>query len=332
MHTRGRILKEKGAKVYLGLDSGGTKTQVAVLAADGTVLAQEISGPVRMPSRATPRVVRMVEMLIAHACRAAGADRGQIAAYGLGMAGVDYEEEIPTQRRTLFRALGIDPSRAFLVNDGLAALWGGSANRKAVILQLGTAYTAAYRDGYGTETPFDHYNAGVIYNMRHQILAHAARSWDGRAPRSILLPLLVDHFEVKRPSDISKRFTRGTIDNWKLLTVIDPWARAVEQGDRLSLRILEDGAKVYAGDVMHLLKRIGDNDADVALGGGQLRHGPARFRERIAELVRRKFPRVNIHGPSCTPAVGAALMAAWHDGASYPDLFRRAERTGGAGI
>lgn len=319
-------------KVYLGLDSGGTKTQVAVLAADGAVLSQEMSGPARMPSRATPRVIKLVENLIDHACQAAGVARERIATYGFGMSGVDYEEEIAGQKRTLLKGLGIAPERGFLVNDGQAALWGGSGRKKAVILQLGTAYTAAYRNNFGAETPFDHYNAGIIYDMRQQILANTARSWDGRAPRSILLPLMIEHFEVKRPSDIPKQFTRGTMDRWKLLTVLDPWAQAVAQGDRLGLRLLEEGAKVYAGDVIHMLKLIGDNGADVVLGGGQLRYGPPRFSERIAELVRRKYPKATIHPPHCTPAVGAALMAAWHDGAPYPAMLHRAAQTGGGGF
>lgn len=315
-------------KVYLGLDSGATKTEVAVLADDGRVLTQQIAGPYRMSARrATPVVVTRTREVIEFALAQAGAQWGDVAHFGFGMAGVDYDDEIPTQKKTLFAGLGIPLAQGTLVNDGIVALWGGSGKQRAVILQLGTAFTAAYRSELGGEAPFDQLNAGVIFDLRHAVLTSTARVWDGRLPESILPGLVLEHFEETDPTKIVKKFARHTIDKWKLLTVISPWRVAVERRDKVALMIVERAAEVYAQDVCFMLSKVGGDGADVVLGGGQLLNGPKAFHNRIAQVVRRQFPRVTVHGPHLSPAVGGAILAAYQDGAPHREFYRNAKKS-----
>jgi N-acetylglucosamine kinase-like BadF-type ATPase len=315
-------------KFYLGLDSGGTKTEVVIAAVDGSFVTNCFGGPIQMHSRrAKPKDVAMAEGFVEQALSQAKLAWNNIAFFGFGMSGIDFDDEIPLQTRTLLAGLRIDPSRARVVNDGVVALWGGSAAKRAVILQLGTAYTAAWRRGLGTEQPFDHLNAGVLVEVRRLILANCARAWDGRLPPSILPELILEHFEIKDPLKLVKLGIRNKLDRWKLLTVIDPWRQALERGDRLSRAIADEAAKVYAHDLNVLIDRAGGDGADVVLGGGLLRHGPEYLRDRIAALVAKKHPKCRAHLPHLAPAVGAAVMAAYHDGADHAAFFRRAQKT-----
>ena len=315
-------------KFYLGLDSGGTKTQVALLAADGAVIAQQMTGPVRLTARrASAAVITRTKEIIDFTLQQANIGWGDIAFFGFGMCGADYDDEIPTQERTLGEGLGIRAERMKLVNDGIVALWGGSAKKRAVILQLGTAFTAAYRTDLGRETPFDHLNAGVIVELRRTILASGARVLDGRLPRSILPELLLKHFEEQSPEDVLRKYVRNTLDSWKLLTVITPWREAVEQGDKVALKILEGAAKVYADDIKYMLKKMDGDGADVVLGGGLLANAPRLFRQRIAQLVRKKYAKVTVHSPHLSPAVGGAVMAAYLDGVKHRPFYRTAKKT-----
>ncbi|MDP8222488.1 MAG: BadF/BadG/BcrA/BcrD ATPase family protein [Candidatus Lernaella stagnicola] len=312
-------------KVYVGLDSGGTKTEVAILARNGAVLTQQLTGPVRLTARrASKTIVARTKEIISFSLEEAGAAWDDVAYFGFGMCGADYADELPAQRRSLARGLGIPEDEIALVNDGVAALWGGSDKQRAVILQLGTAFTAAYRSGFGSETPFDHLNAGVMMEVRRAILIAAARVWDGRLPKSILLELLLTHFEEKSPVDIMRKYVRGTLDTWKMLTVIVPWKTAVEKGDEVSLMILEEAAEIFAGDVCFMIDKIHNEPVDVVLGGGLLAYSPARFRRRIGELIRVQHPRVTIHPPRLQPAVGAAVMAAYLDGREPGPFYRGA--------
>jgi N-acetylglucosamine kinase-like BadF-type ATPase len=314
-------------KYYLGLDSGGTKTETAIVAEDGAFVANTFGGPIQFHQRRAPKTaLAMVNAFIEQATADAKIGRGAIAFYGFGMSGIDFADEIPLQTRTLLKGVGVDPRRAKVVNDGVVALWGGTPAPRAVILQLGTAFTAAYRDGLGTEEPFDQYNAGVVLDVRRLILASCARVWDGRLPASALADLVMRHFGIDDALELIRQGTRDRLDRWLLLTVIDPWREAVERGDALALDILERAANVYAADVHCLLAKVG-GQADVVLGGGLLRNGPTLFRDRIAALVRDKYPGAAIHLPELSPAIGAALMAAFGDGADYPRMFARAKET-----
>jgi N-acetylglucosamine kinase-like BadF-type ATPase len=314
-------------KYYLGLDSGGTKTETAIVGEDGAFVANTFGGPIQMHQlRAPKRALAMVNAFIDQAAADAKIGRDDIAGFGFGMSGIDFPDEIPLQTRTLLKGVGVDPARAKVVNDGVVALWGGSPAARAVILQLGTAFTAAYRNGYGTETPLDHFNVGLVVDVRRLIMASCARVWDGRLPPSILPALVLNHFGFADPIELIRRGLRGKLDRWQLLTVIDPWREAVEQGDAVACDILEQAARVHAGDVHCLIAKAG-GDADVVLGGGLLRNGPKRFLDRIAALVCEKYPNATPHLPDLSPAIGAALMAAHAQGADYPRLFARAKET-----
>lgn len=314
---------------YLGLDSGGSKTEVVILGADGARRAGLVGEAIRLAARrATPANLLVARKLIDAALAQARLTRQEIAFFGFGMCGADFDDEIPTQKKSLCRGLDIDPARAALVNDGVVALWGGSAAERAAILQLGTAFTAAYRRGLGTETPFDHLNAGIVIDVRRRILAACARVWDGRLPPSILPDLARRHFGVADPVDLARRATRNTLDRWKVRTVIQPWREAIERGDRVARQIADDAAEVYAGDLRYLLKKIGGRDADVVMGGGLLLNGPRYFYDRIASLVRRRYPQTSIHLPVHSPGTGAAIMAAFYDGREAGKLFRRVRRIG----
>jgi N-acetylglucosamine kinase-like BadF-type ATPase len=313
---------------YLGLDSGGTKTEVAVLAADGAVVTQQIAGPIRLTARrASATVIRRTNEVIDFALGQAGLKWSDIAGFGFGMCGADYFDEIPTQRGTLFKGLGIDPARSELVNDGVVALWGGSAKKRAVILQLGTAFTAAYRTDFGGETPFDHLNAGISIEIRKAVLSASARVLDGRLPDSILPALLLEHFGEKSATDIMRKFVRGRLDTWKMLTVITPWGEAVRRRDPVALQIVDRAAEVYGDDLIHMVRLAGGGGVDVVLGGGLLNHGPKLLRDRIAARVRTVHPNVTIHQPHLSPAIGAAVMAAFLAGAKPTTVFTNARRS-----
>jgi len=309
---------------YLGVDSGGTKTEVVLLASDGSCVAQLIGGPIRLGVRASPKWIDLLAVLMDSAIKQAGLTREDIAFYGFGLCGVDFADELAMQRRTLFHGLNIDGEKAALVNDGIVALWGGSPKGQAAILQLGTAYTAAYRRSFGQETPFDHLNAGIVIDIRRRILTTVARMVDGRQPTSILKELIMQHFGFTDELLLLKRGVRNKLPLWELLTVIAPWKEAVEAGDPVSTAIVREAAEVYSADVLFLIGQTGAENADIVLGGGLLANGPEMLTELIKQKVLAEKTRVTIHKPLLSPGYGGAVMAAYYAGADYQALYERA--------
>ena len=312
---------------FLGVDSGGTKSEVALLAEDGAVLNKAMGAPLHMRVRAGKRVIHLLRDLIDFTLQPTGVTWPQITQFGFGLAGADFEDEIHLQRQAFCRAYKLTPNQLTLVNDGVVALWGGSDRERAVILQLGTAYTSAYRGRFGEETPLDHLNAGVQFEIRHRLLTTVARVVDGREKPSVLRKLVREHYGFADETTMLKVATRGKLDRAMTLFVISALNEAVAQGDEVAVRIVHEAADYYTRDVVFLIDKVGGAEVDVVLGGGLLNNGPPLLREVLAEKIKGERPSVIVHPPHLPPAVGAAVMAAFRVGSDHRRIFARALET-----
>lgn len=312
---------------FLGVDGGGTKTEVALLATDGTVINKAIGAPLRMSARANKRVLALLRDLIDYTLKPAGASWDQISHFGFGLSGADFPDEIRGQFQAICRNFRIAPTRLTLVNDGVVALWGGSDRERAVILQLGTAYTSAYRCRFGEETPLDHLNAGVQFEIRRHLLTTVARVIDGREKPSLLRDMVREHYGFATEEEMLKAATRNKLDRVMTLFVITVLNDAVAKGDEVALRIVHEAADYYLRDVLYLIDKVGGGEVDVVLGGGLLLNGPPLLRELLTNQVLAARPAVTVHTPQLSPAIGGAVMAAFAAGGDHHEVYRRAQAT-----
>ena len=312
---------------FLGVDGGGTKTEVALLATDGTVVNKAIGAPLRMSARANKRVLALLRDLIDYTLKPAGASWSQITHFGFGLSGADFADEIRLQFQAICRSYQIAPAQLTLVNDGVVALWGGSDRERAVILQLGTAYTSAYRSRFGEEAPLDHLNAGVQFEIRRHMLTTVARVMDGREKPSLMRDMVREHYGYASEEELLKAATRNKLDRAMTLFVITVLNEAVARGDEVAMRIVHEAADYYRRDVVYLIDKVGGGEVDVVLGGGLLLNGPPLLRELLTNQVLTARPTVTVHTPHLPPAVGAAVMAAFAAGGDHRAVFQRAQAT-----
>jgi N-acetylglucosamine kinase-like BadF-type ATPase len=312
---------------FLGVDSGGTKSEVALLAGDGAVLNTAMGAPLHMHIRANARVIHLLRDLVDYTLKPTGVTWEQIDHFGFGLSGADFADEVRGQHRAFCRALKIAPERLTLVNDGVVALWGGSDAERAVILQLGTAFTSAYRARFGDEAPLDHLNAGVQFEIRRYLLTTVARIVDGREKPSILRQLVREHYGFADETTMLKTATRGKLDRVMTLFVISVLNDAVAQGDEVAIRLVHDAADYYLRDVVFLIDKVGGGEVDVVLGGGLLLNGPPLLRDVLAQKIKAARPPVSVHTPHLSPAIGGAVMAAFYAGQDHHAVFRRAVAT-----
>src|SRR3954470_2389700 len=118
------------AKLYLGIDGGYSKTAGVLLTEEGQVLASHRAAGSSIVGAPKPESCAVLSGLVDGLLKHAGAGREDLAFTGLGLNGIDYEDEHPLQHRELAAALKVRPDRFVLVNDGVAALWGSSAEPK----------------------------------------------------------------------------------------------------------------------------------------------------------------------------------------------------------
>src|SRR5574338_936822 len=80
--------KRENHQLFLGVDGGGTKTQIALMNTSGEVTCEGTAGPSNPLRVGVETAVSNIVQAVNEACDRGGASRGDITAATLGLAGV----------------------------------------------------------------------------------------------------------------------------------------------------------------------------------------------------------------------------------------------------
>jgi N-acetylglucosamine kinase-like BadF-type ATPase len=297
-------------QVFIGIDGGGSKTAGAIADVSGRLRGSCLGGRSAIVGDPLPESLDVLKGAVDSLLDRAKASLDDVACCGIGLNGIDFEDERPRQHAAIAGALGIAPERMILVNDGIAALWGATPAPAAGLLQHGSGFTSAFRAQFGGETLFDHLNVGRTFDLRHELLSLVARMIDGRIAPTPLKEAVLAHLEVADEGEYAEAVYRGRLSPAKRLTTPPLIYSAWEQGDAGAAVLVERAADDYALAAAGMVRRIGQPAAEVAFGGGVIDQAPAAFWDLLAARVRRLCPEAATVRPRLSPAVGAVIMAA----------------------
>nr|MDQ3324043.1 hypothetical protein [Acidobacteriota bacterium] len=122
--------------LYLGVDGGGTNTQVILLNEENHFVAEGFAGasnPLRVGvETAVSNIVKAAEA----ACDAANRSRGDMVSAALGLAGVRREDLRARVRESFFQRLRINP--IVVTTDAEIALYGVTLGKAGLVVIAGT--------------------------------------------------------------------------------------------------------------------------------------------------------------------------------------------------
>lgn len=137
----------------------------------------------------------------------------------------------------------------------------------------------------------------------------AARSEDGRGPRTSLEQLVPAHYGAATPAQLSRQVHLGHIDRLQLDELV-PLVLAAAADDAVAAEIVERQASevvAMAGAALRRLDLLAE-EVDVVLGGGVLQSGDRRLLSSIEAGLRELGPRLSVRVAQSRPIVGAALV------------------------
>ncbi|MDE3132740.1 MAG: ATPase [Acidobacteriota bacterium] len=321
--------------VVLAIDGGNIKTDVALVAGDGRLLSLirgGTSSPHALGFRAS---VALLSELVAAAHAAAlssgrdapgasggatcqraggtGASSEQIADIArVLLAGADLPEEVAD----LQEALGSRNWAPQLVveNDTLALLRTGTDRGWGVAVVCGGGINAVGIAPDGRAARFPALGAitgdwGGGHDVGVAGLSAAARSADGRGPRSTLEHAVPEHFGMRTPFDVARavHFKEISLEE---LAQLSPVVYEQAPVDATAHEILERVADEVAALARAALTRLDlcDAAADVVIGGGLMRAAPAWMLERVERLVRASSASATLVVAHEGPIVGATIL------------------------
>ncbi|MFG3345427.1 N-acetylglucosamine kinase [Streptomyces sp. NPDC048018] len=304
----------------LAIDAGNSKTDVAVLAPDGSVLGAARGGGFQPPVVGVGTALDTIAEIVGRACLAAGAEP-VFAHVAACLANAD----LPVEEAALTAALEARGwSRSIQVhNDTFAILRAGIDQPRgvAVVCGAGINCVGMLPDGRTARFPAIGKISGDWGGgggLADEALWFAARAEDGRGEPTELARSLPGHFGLPTMYALIEALHLGRIPMERKHELTPVLFRTSAEGDAVA-QALEDR---LADEVVALasvaLGRLGllDDAAPVVLGGSVLAARHPRLDGRIAELLAVKAPKAVVGVVTAPPVLGAGLLALDAVGAS----------------
>jgi N-acetylglucosamine kinase-like BadF-type ATPase len=323
------------APIVLAVDGGNSKTHLALVAADGHVRSL-VRGPLSSPHHlGVQGCLGVLEQLLDEAVEQAGILRnnGPVAEIGkLLLAGVDFpSEELELQALVSARGWA---ERVSVGNDTVALLRAGTERGWGVAVVCGAGINCIGVAPDGRQARFPALGEitgdwGGGYDVGMAAVSAAARSEDGRGPKTSLERAVPAHFGLETPTDLAQAFHVGRIPRRSVLE-LSPLVFAEADGDEVAAAIVDRLAEEVVALARAALIRLEltDEPVEVVLGGGLLKSAQARVLDAIAAGLAEVGPAIEVHPTSSAPVVGAALLGLDELGADAAAQARaRAELT-----
>ena len=301
----------------LAIDGGNSKTDVALIAADGSLLASARGPGVR--TFPTPAVLGAIGTAISLAASDAGlAGRFPVADHAVAcMANADLPEEEE-------RLAGLLTERGWSVttevaNDTFAVLRAGlecpDEPPWGVAVTCGAGINCHGLAPDGRTTGFLALGGitgdwGGALGLGRAVLWWAFRAEDGRGPQTALRDAVTTHFGVPEVRDVAVAIHLGKIDEDDLASLTPVLLAIADQGDRVAQQLvsrLADEIVMMADTVLQRL-RLTELAAPVVLGGGVLAARDPLLLTWITERLAERAPLARPSVTSVPPIAGAALL------------------------
>lgn len=302
----------------LAIDAGNSKTDVAVVAADGSVLGTARGGGFQPPAVGVATAMGELELTVRSAAGAAGLEPAGFGQVSACLANAD----LPSEERELedaVRATGWATS-AHVANDTFAILRAGLpddgsvTHGVAVVCGAGINCVGRAEDGRVHRFPaIGHLSGdwGGGSGLASEALWHAARAEDGRGEGTALARTLPAHFGLESMYALIEAFHLREIPLVRKHELTPLLFAAAADGDPVALALVHRQAEEIVSLAVVTLTRLGllTTDSPVHLGGGVLTARHPALHDRLTARLAERAPLARAHLVTAPPILGAGLLA-----------------------
>jgi N-acetylglucosamine kinase-like BadF-type ATPase len=310
---------------FLGVDTGGSKSQALVADERGQLLGFGQGGPGNWELVGWQGARAVLDQIIGQAAAQAGIERSEISSAGFGLAGYDWPEDRPAHEAIIHDL--VRPDLPFeLVNDALIALWAATDSGCGVVVAAGTSCNCYGRNAEGQigritgSSHFGEYaGAGELVWWAVQAVAAA---WSLRGPATRLSGALVRQAGASDAADLLAGLMR-----WRYTLSADsaPLVFSIAaDGDPVAQALVRRAGRELGGLALGVSRQLGLTALpfDVVLAGS-FYDGSPLLSESMARQIKAHAPQARLVRLDAPPVAGATLLAMERAGIN-PAPLRRA--------
>jgi N-acetylglucosamine kinase-like BadF-type ATPase len=300
--------------IVLAVDGGNSKTDLALVGADGALLAL-VRGPQSSPHHLGLEgcLDVLAELLGQAVTRAELSVNGAVADVAeLLLAGVDF----PAEERELENAVRARPwaKRISVRNDTFAVLRAGTERGWGVAVVCGAGINCVGVAPDGRHARFPSLGAitgdwGGGYDVGLEAVSAAARSEDGRGPKTTLERAVPAHFGLETPTELAEAIHAGRIAQRRVIELA-PLVLAEAEADPVAGTIVARLIAEVAAMARVAVTRLGleREPIEVLVGGGLLQTAAYELLAAIEKALRETGPAITVRSTRSPAIVGAALL------------------------
>ncbi|GGX54560.1 N-acetylglucosamine kinase [Streptomyces fructofermentans] len=302
----------------LAVDAGNSKTDVAVVAADGSVLATARGGGFRPPAVGVRQAVDKVADAVGRAFAEAGVRGVEHVSACLANA------DLPVEEAQLAAALHERGWGATVEvrNDTFAILRAGVEEPRGVAVVCGAGINCVGMRPDGRTARFPALGRisgdwGGGWGLAEEALWHGARAEDGRGGPTALARTLPAHFGLDSMYALIEALHLERVAEERRHELTPVLFATAAAGDPVARGIVDRLADEVVAMAVVALTRLGllDEEAPVLLGGGVLAARHPQLDDRVRELLAERAPKAVPRVVTARPVLGAALLGLDHLGA-----------------
>lgn len=307
--------------VIVGIDGGGTKTDVVVATLAGEVVGTARGGCANWEVVGVDAVTDELRAVTGAALEAAGTGAAQVTAATFSLAGFDWPSD-EARLTPVLAAVGLSGT-VTLTNDSFAALRAGCAEGIGIVSVAGTGGVCAGRN-----------RAGV--SARTMAIALGEGAGAGSLVRAALDAVASAHHRSGPPTALTERLlaATGTPDAAAAFEALSRGEARLDAGFATEVTAAADAGDEVAGsvcaavgtqhgsDVVGLARRLDllDDTFDLVLAGSVHTCGQRHLRQSFLEAVHHHVPGARPVPLTTPPVAGAVLLAIESTGADATAL------------
>ncbi|PVC87204.1 BadF/BadG/BcrA/BcrD ATPase family protein [Streptomyces sp. CS131] len=311
----------------VAIDAGNSKTDVALIGEDGTVLATARGGGFQPPAIGVDAAIDVLAGVLERAVAELPAPPVLSGHVSACLANAD----LPVEEAELAAAL---ESRGWgssveVRNDTFAILRAGVDEPRGVAVVCGAGINCVGMTPDGRTARFPAIGRisgdwGGGSGLAEEALWFAARAEDGRGEASELARALPRHFGLDSMYGLIEALHRGAIPLGRRHELTPVLFATAEAGDPVAAALVKRQAHEVVAMASVALDRLDllEEEAPVLLGGSVLAARHPQLNDRIAALLAARAPKAEVRVVSEPPVLGAALLGLDRTGAG-PEAHRR---------
>jgi len=295
-------------KLVLGIDGGGTETELILADSEGNILKRKKAGPASLRNTGLEKSCKNVLDGVRDTLPA---KEGEVVSTFVGFPA--FAEEYKDKKQKLEEILSKEiPGAVKVGSDQLVAFRSGTDSSEGVVVIAGTGgVIRGFKGEMDAKTSGWGYLAdeGSAFWTGLEVYRKITKQLDGREEKTPVTEMAFEEFKVDGEDEFNKKIYENPMKTIPRLSIIADYAE--RKGDKAARRILAEAAEELAFSVKIVVEELGfENEFPLILIGGMFK---SRFLEdKFSEEVESFTEKAKIKKPEKGSAFGAVKLAIEH--------------------